>query len=146
VTVDAIFTAWKLWCDDNNRRPGSKQQFGKMLNAAQPGIRRVQPREDDSRYRAYQGIRLNDTWTKLLERLSDESSAEVSADRVPPRAEAPHESNAQPPEEPPERGGTRENLTRLKLRPVGDTPPDEPAESDADQSFWADQEQGDWSA
>ena len=30
VTVDAIFTAWKLRCDDNNRRPGSKQQFGKM--------------------------------------------------------------------------------------------------------------------
>lgn len=134
VPVDDIFTAWKLWCDDNGRRAGNKQTFGKALNAARPGIRRVQPREDDARYRAYQGIQLNDTWVKLLAlaRQPDGSCGEVSADRVPPRAEP----SPPPPEPPPARGGTRENLTQAQLR-TGNAPA-EPAGGfyPADEGEW----------
>lgn len=120
VPVDDIFTAWKMWCDDNERRAGNKQAFGKALNAARPGLRRVQPRgDDDARWRAYQGIRLNDTWVKRLTRQSDGSWGEVSADRVPPRAD-PSPSHASPPAEPPPaRGGTRDGLTQPQLRRDG---------------------------
>lgn len=142
VPVDDIFEAWKMWCDDSGRRPGTKQTFGKMLNAARPSLRRVQPREDDSRYRAYQGIRLNDTWAKLLGRRSGGSWGGVSADRVPPRSEPPATTPPPPPEHPPARGGTREDLTRPQL-PPGSTPAEQTFGDDAAPGFFS-ADEGEW--
>ena len=55
--VDDLFTAWEKWCEDNGRKEsGTLQTFGRDLLAAVPGLRRVQPREGEIRYRAYEGI------------------------------------------------------------------------------------------
>lgn len=44
VTVDAIYAAWKEWCEENGRaRPGSKATFGRDLAAVDPSIRRTRP-------------------------------------------------------------------------------------------------------
>jgi putative DNA primase/helicase len=110
VPVDGIYAAWKTWCADNGRdKPGTKQAFGKHLNAAAPGIRTVQPREDGSRrYRAYQGIRLKESWERRMRDSWDHNGP----DRVPPRA-----SRTEPVAEasPLERDGTRENPLRDQL-------------------------------
>jgi putative DNA primase/helicase len=57
--VADLFAEWKRFCDERGRKePGTEQVFGRDLLAAVPAIRRVQPREEGSRYRAYDGIAL----------------------------------------------------------------------------------------
>lgn len=57
--VDDLFAEWRGWCEVNGRRePGTVATFGRDLIAAVPELRRVQPREGDKRYRAYEGIGL----------------------------------------------------------------------------------------
>jgi putative DNA primase/helicase len=59
VAVADLFAEWKRFCEDRGRKePGTEQVFGRDLLAAVPTIRRVQPREEGSRYRAYDGIAL----------------------------------------------------------------------------------------
>ena len=59
ITTDALFAAWKDWCEQNGRsRPGSKAVFGRDLLAAYPTIRKTRPHEDDRRVYVYQGIAL----------------------------------------------------------------------------------------
>jgi putative DNA primase/helicase len=60
--VDAIYAAWKAWCQDHGRdHPGTQQTFGRDLRAAVPGLKVTQPRGPDGRqHRHYQGIRVCD--------------------------------------------------------------------------------------
>jgi putative DNA primase/helicase len=58
VEVDAMWAAWKTWCTDENRLPGTKSTLGRDLNAALPTIRRTRPREGSEREYYYQGIGL----------------------------------------------------------------------------------------
>jgi putative DNA primase/helicase len=62
-TTNDLFNAWKVWCHADGRNfPGSKAGFVKLLKAAHPGLKRIQPRANGcangTRERAYTGIRL----------------------------------------------------------------------------------------
>ena len=57
--VDDLFAEWKSWCDANNRREaGTIQTFGRDLMAAVATLKRIQAREGENRFRAYEGIGL----------------------------------------------------------------------------------------
>jgi putative DNA primase/helicase len=56
VSVDVLWSAWKDWCDEQNRHPGTKAVFGRDLKAAAPTIRKARSREDGSRSHEYLGI------------------------------------------------------------------------------------------
>ena len=58
ITTDALWDAWKVWCEDNGRRPGAKAVFGRDLFAAYPMIRKHRPRDDEARVYIYEGIEL----------------------------------------------------------------------------------------
>jgi putative DNA primase/helicase len=75
VACDALYQAWRQWCQDHGRdRPGTTQTFGRDLRAVLPGIKVTQPRiGGDERIRMYAGIGL--------------TAGEYNRDaRVPPRA------------------------------------------------------------
>jgi putative DNA primase/helicase len=142
VLVDVIYEAWKAWCEANGRdKPGTVQTLGKNLNAAAPGVRRHRPREDGTRPRMYQGIRLRDGW----ERQFGDSGGHNDPDRGPARTTPPESPPDDTPDDSLVRGGPRPNPLRAQLRPVGDTPADESAGQDPDEPFWAGDE-GNWSA
>jgi putative DNA primase/helicase len=64
VTRDALWGAWKTWCADDNRHPGTKEVFGRDLRAAMPMLKDIRPREKGEkdkktkRDRFYRGIGL----------------------------------------------------------------------------------------
>ncbi len=61
VSVDCreLFDAWKVYALDDNRHPGSPENFGSKLMAAEPGVRRKRIRSAGSiRSYVYEGIRL----------------------------------------------------------------------------------------
>ncbi|WP_433465800.1 DNA primase family protein [Spirillospora sp. CA-128828] len=61
VTVDLIWASWKVWCEDNGRgSAGSKQIFGRNLQAVAPQVRMIRPRIDGKQVRTYAGITLKD--------------------------------------------------------------------------------------
>ncbi|MBI2477676.1 MAG: hypothetical protein HYV60_03220 [Planctomycetia bacterium] len=61
VPVAEIFADWLRWCERNGRDShGTQQTFGRDLLAAVPSIRKSQPRDGETRYRAYEGIDLID--------------------------------------------------------------------------------------
>ena len=75
VPCDALYQAWRQWCQDHGRdRPGTTQTFGRDLRAVLPGIKVTQPRiGGDERVRMYSG--------------SGSPRGEYNSDaRVPPRA------------------------------------------------------------
>jgi putative DNA primase/helicase len=59
VDVEALWTAWKAWCEGDNRHAGTKALFGRDLRAAVPTLKRIRPRGEERRY-AYEGIGLRD--------------------------------------------------------------------------------------
>jgi putative DNA primase/helicase len=59
VPVDDLWNAWKIWCDTENRHPGTKAVFGRNLNAAFPMIHKARPREEGGRISLYTGIGLS---------------------------------------------------------------------------------------
>lgn len=64
VPVGDLFKAWLRWCEGNGRDShGTQQTFGRDLLAAVPSIRKTQPRDGATRYRAYEGIGLVETST-----------------------------------------------------------------------------------
>ncbi|MGH3627887.1 MAG: phage/plasmid primase, P4 family [Sciscionella sp.] len=75
VEPDELFTAWKSWCEDNERKPGNKQIFGRNLRSAVPSIKMARPREGEQRPRRYQGLTLK----------ASESYTHNGADRGPSR-------------------------------------------------------------
>ncbi len=88
--VDAVWTAWKSWAEDNGARTGRKQELGRDLNAVVPGLKVVRPRvvrtgpqpkllqefiqeeSQSSRVRRYMGLRIAPQW----------QSVRTSADRA----------------------------------------------------------------
>lgn len=61
VPVDALWTAWKQWAEDNGIRSiGTKQMLGRNLQSVIPQLRRARPRDDDGRQvPTYTGITLS---------------------------------------------------------------------------------------
>jgi putative DNA primase/helicase len=59
VKVDALWTAWKTWCVDDNRHTGTKELFGRDLRAALPTLKKRRPRTGEGeRDHVYQGLAL----------------------------------------------------------------------------------------
>ena len=64
VKVEALWVAWKTWCEGDNRPPGTKAVFGRDLRAAVPTLKHGRPREkgehgeQDERVYIYQGLGL----------------------------------------------------------------------------------------
>lgn len=58
VPVDDLWTAWRAWCEQENRHPGTKAVFGRNLKAAVPMVRKTRPRDDGNRFNAYEGVGL----------------------------------------------------------------------------------------
>lgn len=57
VGVDDLWAAWRTWCEEDNRHPGTKAVFGRDLRAAVPTLRRERHRSDGRQY-TYGGIGL----------------------------------------------------------------------------------------
>ncbi len=61
VAVDELYREWGDWCRLNGHASGSRQHFGKALNAVVPGLNTIRPtNEEGVRYRAYEGIGLRE--------------------------------------------------------------------------------------
>jgi putative DNA primase/helicase len=58
VPVGDLYAAWRKWCEDKGREPGSEQVFGRDLRAAVPCIDDRQHRVGAHRLRYYVGIKL----------------------------------------------------------------------------------------
>ena len=58
VAVDRLWAAWKAWCENEGRAPGSKALFGRDLHAAAPTIKKTRPAGDGKRTSFYEGIAL----------------------------------------------------------------------------------------
>jgi putative DNA primase/helicase len=61
VEVGELWTAWKHWCEDDNRHPGTKAVFGRDLRAAAPTIKKARSRLEGERVHRYLGLSLADT-------------------------------------------------------------------------------------
>ncbi|MFJ6778414.1 phage/plasmid primase, P4 family [Streptomyces yangpuensis] len=60
VPVDALWSVWREWAEDNGVRAGTKQVFGRNLQSVVPQLRRTRPRDPYGRQvPAYSGITLN---------------------------------------------------------------------------------------
>ncbi len=66
VPVEALWAAWKAWCESENRRPGTKAVFGRNLKATSPNVRKARPRDDGDRTHVYQGIALGSGSTSTV--------------------------------------------------------------------------------
>jgi putative DNA primase/helicase len=64
-TIDAVYNAWRGWCDENGRRPGTKQVFGRNLQAAVQGVVPRQPTIDGKRVRVYEGLEVKPVQGKV---------------------------------------------------------------------------------
>ncbi|MGI5288052.1 DNA primase family protein [Nonomuraea polychroma] len=63
-TVDELWEAWKTWCEDSGMRSGTRQLFGRNLQAVIPQVKVTQPRVDGKRVRYYVGVALKpDAWS-----------------------------------------------------------------------------------
>ena len=61
IEVDKLWTAWKCWCDGENRHAGTKAGLGRDLKAAVPMVKKTRPRSgDDERLNVYEGIGLRE--------------------------------------------------------------------------------------
>ena len=98
ISVDDLWRAWKEWCDDHGRKPGTRQVFGRDLRAQVPEISTVRPRDDDQRVRHYEGLRL------LRDDEVDSSSVRDrnGVDRGPLRTTQPDDVSGPRPDQEPE--------------------------------------------
>ncbi len=58
IKVDALWTTWKSWCEDEHRHPGTRAVFGRDLRAAIPTLKRARLRDEDDRIYSYEGVGL----------------------------------------------------------------------------------------
>jgi putative DNA primase/helicase len=58
ITVEELYVAYRLWCDDNGHVKATKQNFGRDLRAAVPSVRVQRPRDGGPRPRFYTGINI----------------------------------------------------------------------------------------
>ena len=69
VGVDDLWRAWRAYCEDQHRGPGTKDVFGRDLRAAVPTVHKARPREGgDSRTHVYEGLGLNAVGGTMLDR------------------------------------------------------------------------------
>ncbi|MFF6990491.1 phage/plasmid primase, P4 family [Streptomyces sp. NPDC010273] len=61
VPVDALWTVWREWAEDNGVRAGTKQIFGRNLLSVVPQLALTRPRDDGARIRTYTGLALRPT-------------------------------------------------------------------------------------
>lgn len=89
VQVDDLWKAWRNWCEDNGRdRPGTKQAFGRNLQAVVPQVSVYRPRDGDRRLpRVYRGIKVSAAmdWTAVHRGPEPNSRANPAVDRDGPR-------------------------------------------------------------
>ncbi|MGW3313354.1 DNA primase family protein [Streptomyces sp. NPDC001073] len=68
VPVDALWTVWREWAEDNGVRAGTKQVFGRNLLSVVPQLNRTRPRDTYGQQVAtYSGITLNQSEPHLSE-------------------------------------------------------------------------------
>jgi putative DNA primase/helicase len=58
VEKDELYAAWKQWCEEEGRGPGTKAIFVRDLRAAVPGLTPRKLRAEDKRVHVLQGVRL----------------------------------------------------------------------------------------
>jgi putative DNA primase/helicase len=60
-----LYEVWRQWCQDHGRHATAAETFGRDIRAAVPGLRSTQPTnpDDGKRYRAYEGIGLEQVRT-----------------------------------------------------------------------------------
>jgi P4 family phage/plasmid primase-like protien len=58
VNREEIFPYWTRWCSDEGLHPGSKEEFGRKLEAAFPLVRAHRPRKVEDRPRGFCGLRM----------------------------------------------------------------------------------------
>jgi putative DNA primase/helicase len=56
VRADALWKAWRAWCDQENLPPGTKAELGRDLKAALPRVKRVRGSEKNARVYTYHGV------------------------------------------------------------------------------------------
>ena len=61
VEVDRLWSAWKSWCETENRTPGTKVLFGRDPHAATPTVLKTRRRDGEHRIANYEGIGLRST-------------------------------------------------------------------------------------
>lgn len=65
-TIDDVYFAWRGWCDENGRRePGTKQVFGRDLQASVQGIVVRQVTKDGKKVRVYEGLEMKPVQGKV---------------------------------------------------------------------------------
>ncbi|MGI8514507.1 MAG: phage/plasmid primase, P4 family [Acidimicrobiia bacterium] len=106
ITVDDFWKAWKSWCEDYGRRPGTRQVLGRDLRAQIPEIEVTQSREGKTRIRMYEGVRLRGP-----DDDASPSRQNNDVDRVTTRA-----TSAEPP--PGTQGGTQSGTPALDRNPT----------------------------
>jgi putative DNA primase/helicase len=71
ISKDQLYEAFKVWCDDNGRKSGSKIQFGRWVKQELPTVTTISRTVANERERHYKGVTLsNSAYAKLLERPS----------------------------------------------------------------------------
>ncbi len=58
VIIDQLYEAWVHWCEEQNCKPGIKNQFGRWFLAACPSAAPARIRVGDRRHRIYRKVRL----------------------------------------------------------------------------------------
>src|SRR5262249_20062904 len=58
IEVDALYDAFKNWCQSCEYPKSPKAHFGGDLRAACPSVKKIRPRDESKRYHVYRGIRL----------------------------------------------------------------------------------------
>jgi putative DNA primase/helicase len=58
VSRDGLYTAWKVWAEENGHRAGTKSVFGRDIRAVVPEVKVTQPTIGANRVRMYAGIAL----------------------------------------------------------------------------------------
>ena len=61
IAVEALYKAYRQWCEDNGRPASNSATFGRDLRAAKPGLKVVRHRPSRDRY--YDGVDLGTLWT-----------------------------------------------------------------------------------
>ncbi len=51
-----LYRHWARWCDEQGKKPGTVQSFGRLLRAAQAGVETVRRREEGRTTRLFRGI------------------------------------------------------------------------------------------
>src|SRR5262249_49078341 len=87
VEVDALYTAYKNWCQAGEYPKSDKASFGRNLRAACPSVRKARPRDESKRYHVYAGIRLRSPEDGRAEEEAEDGAEQElplrGADNVP---------------------------------------------------------------